>query len=94
MARGTVRIESERCKGCALCVEACPQQVLRLTSSFNARGYHPVALVENGQHCTGCGLCAIVCPDVAFTVYRAPAPATAARARSLPARTHAGEATS
>jgi 2-oxoglutarate ferredoxin oxidoreductase subunit delta len=70
MARGTVLIDRDRCKGCELCVHACPQQVLHLSSSLNARSYHPVELSENGHHCTGCAICAVVCPDVVFTVYR------------------------
>ena len=70
MARGTVLIDRDRCKGCELCVHACPQQVLLLSPSLNARSYHPVELRENGQHCTGCAICAVVCPDVVFTVYR------------------------
>jgi 2-oxoglutarate ferredoxin oxidoreductase subunit delta len=75
MARGTVLIDRNRCKGCELCVNACPQQVLHLSSSRNARGYHPVELSENGHHCTGCAICAVVCPDVVFTVYREAKPA-------------------
>lgn len=72
MATGTVVIQQERCKGCALCVQACPQQVLHLASIFNTRGYHFVELDETSGHCTGCGVCALVCPDVVFTVFRCP----------------------
>jgi 2-oxoglutarate ferredoxin oxidoreductase subunit delta len=36
---------------------------------FNAKGYHPVRLM-NPDDCTGCTICAIICPDVVFTVYR------------------------
>jgi 2-oxoglutarate ferredoxin oxidoreductase subunit delta len=51
-------------------VDACPQQVLALsTDHFNAKGYRPVQLV-NDNDCTGCTICAIICPDVVFTVYR------------------------
>ncbi len=78
MARGTVLIREDRCKGCALCVHACPQGVLRLSDRINVRGYHPVELVEEESHCTGCAVCAVVCPDVVFTVYREPVKARAA----------------
>lgn len=71
MAKGWVYVDEDRCKGCALCVTACPQSVLALsTDRFNAKGYRPVELVDP-DNCTGCTICAIVCPDVIFTVYRA-----------------------
>lgn len=72
MVRGTVVIQSERCKGCQLCIHVCPQDVLRLSDSYNSRGYHPVFLDETQQHCTGCAVCALICPDNVFTVYREP----------------------
>ena len=65
-------VASERCKGCELCVTACPQHVLELDSSIvNALGYHPVRLTDAGA-CTSCAFCARVCPDTVFTVYAPP----------------------
>ena len=72
MTRGTVTIQTDRCKGCGLCIQACPQHVLAFAEEFNARGYRPVQLDEREHSCTGCGVCALVCPDVVFTVYRQP----------------------
>lgn len=71
MSQGTVLIQTDRCKGCALCVGVCPQHVLRLGEGYNARGYHPVQLDESAGSCTGCAICAVMCPDVVFTVLRA-----------------------
>jgi 2-oxoglutarate ferredoxin oxidoreductase subunit delta len=70
MSQGTVLIQTDRCKGCALCVGVCPQHVLRLGEGYNARGYHPVELDESAGSCTGCAICALMCPDVVFTVLR------------------------
>lgn len=71
MVKGTVAIETDRCKGCELCTRACPQDILHMSrSSFNARGYRPVVLVDPEGKCTGCALCALMCPDVVLTVYR------------------------
>jgi 2-oxoglutarate ferredoxin oxidoreductase subunit delta len=78
MAKGWVYIDVDRCKGCNLCVDACPQHVLTLSRSrFNAKGYRPVELV-NADGCTGCAVCAIICPDVVFAVYREARKKTAA----------------
>ncbi len=71
MARGHVVVDAERCKGCELCVSACPQDVLAMSAERpNSRGYHPVQLLDPQGRCTGCGLCAVICPDVCLTVYR------------------------
>ena len=72
MTRGAVLIDRDRCKACELCVNACPQHLLHLSTRLNMRGYHPVELDETAALCTGCALCALVCPDVVFTVYREP----------------------
>jgi 2-oxoglutarate ferredoxin oxidoreductase subunit delta len=70
MTQGRIVIDSERCKGCELCADVCPQRVICMSESFNARGYHPAQLIDPTSACTGCGVCAIICPDVAITVYR------------------------
>ena len=81
-------IATDRCKGCELCVHACPEHVLALDRSHvNALGYNSVRAVAPEQ-CTSCALCARVCPDVVFTV-RAPRPARAAALPDDPARTAA-----
>jgi 2-oxoglutarate ferredoxin oxidoreductase subunit delta len=65
-------IASDRCKGCELCVAACPRDCLALdTATVNRLGYHPIELVSPGT-CTSCAFCARVCPDTVFTVLAAP----------------------
>ncbi len=72
--KGRIVVNELICKGCELCVDACPQQVIALAvERINAKGYHPAELVKEG--CTGCAICATVCPEAAITVYRQPAPA-------------------
>ena len=68
MARGSVTLSIETCKGCSLCVEACPQEILALSPEINTQGYHYAVLVKD--NCTGCINCALVCPDAVITVYR------------------------
>ncbi|UCD38862.1 MAG: ferredoxin family protein [Fidelibacterota bacterium] len=65
---GTVEFSSEECKGCELCVEACPQDCLAMSPDLNHKGYHYAMLVADT--CTGCINCALVCPDAVITVYR------------------------
>ncbi|MGH0033610.1 MAG: 4Fe-4S dicluster domain-containing protein [Myxococcota bacterium] len=67
VSRGTVTIARERCKGCELCVPACPPGVLRMSSARNAMGAHYPELLPG---CTGCGACLLVCPDFCFEVFR------------------------
>jgi 2-oxoglutarate ferredoxin oxidoreductase subunit delta len=77
-SRGTVRIAVERCKGCELCIPACPPRVLAMSSARNALG---VPYPELLPGCTGCGACLLVCPDFCFEVFRFDAfPAREARA--------------
>jgi len=66
--RGTVVIDVEICKGCELCIEACPQESLALSPKINGLGYRYAVLVQD--NCTGCINCALVCPDTVITVYR------------------------
>ena len=68
MAQGTIRVATELCKGCELCVAACPVGCVGLSTSFNTRGYRFAALLA--ETCTGCSACAVVCPDGAITVLR------------------------
>jgi 2-oxoglutarate ferredoxin oxidoreductase subunit delta len=70
--RGLVELNSEECKGCGLCVAACPPKVLALAGHLNREGYHPAAYA--GAGCTGCGICFFVCPEPgAIVVLRAAA---------------------
>jgi 2-oxoglutarate ferredoxin oxidoreductase subunit delta len=65
-------IARDRCKGCELCITACPQHVLALDQTVvNVLGYHPVELTD-AAGCTSCAFCARVCPDVVFTVFAPP----------------------
>ncbi|HOL66618.1 MAG TPA: ferredoxin family protein, partial [bacterium] len=59
----------ERCKGCQLCLENCPNQVFQLSSAFNLSGYHYVEVVAE-ERCSGCRRCVIICPDVAIELYQ------------------------
>jgi len=63
-------IDEGVCKGCELCVFACPRHIIALNKEkLNSKGYHPAAMTEQ-EKCTGCAACATMCPDCAITVER------------------------
>ena len=63
-----VTFRDDRCKGCGLCVEACPKKIVVLSKDkLNAKGFHP-AQVTDMEQCIGCAFCATMCPDLVITV--------------------------
>jgi len=67
--KGTIVVDTERCKGCEICVISCPTHVIAMTREVNGKGYH-FAYLADEDGCTGCTNCGIVCPDGVITVYR------------------------
>ena len=40
-------IDENRCKGCGLCVRACPKKLLELAKQkLNEKGYHPAMMTD------------------------------------------------
>lgn len=68
--KGYVVVDTEKCKGCELCNEACPFDVLSMSDNVNGKGYR-VSYMKEPDKCTGCASCAMVCPDAVLTIYRA-----------------------
>ena len=66
-SRGTIVVAQDRCKGCELCIAACPVDVLEMATSTNVLGY-AYPLLKPG--CTGCTACQAVCPDFAIEVFK------------------------
>ena len=81
---GKIVIDTERCKGCGLCVAVCAKAGIVISKKPNKSGYFPAepvpSAVEGAANsdsfdklttsCTGCAVCAIVCPDAAIEVFR------------------------
>ena len=72
-----VTVDNNICKGCEMCVIACPKHIISLDKTItNNKGYHPItnnkgyhpAHVTDQDACTGCGSCATMCPDVAILI--------------------------
>jgi 2-oxoglutarate ferredoxin oxidoreductase subunit delta len=71
LTRGRLVIDVEACKGCELCIDACPPRVLQMANDVNTRGYRYPLLFPG---CTGCKACSQICPDFVFQVYKYDAP--------------------
>ena len=68
MKKWNLVIDVERCKGCELCIDACPPHVLVMTDQVvNSRGYRFPELIAG---CIACQACTAICPDFVFAVYR------------------------
>ena len=67
---GKITVNEDLCKGCDMCIIACPTNLIELSKEkMNSKGYHPATLVD-AEKCTGCAACAMMCPDIAITVER------------------------
>ena len=64
----TVTFQEDLCKGCGLCVDACPKKILRLSADrIIAKGHHPAEMTD-APACAACAFCATMCPDCVITV--------------------------
>ena len=62
--------QTDRCKGCGLCVSACPKGIIAIAKDkINQKGHHPAELTDP-EKCVGCASCAIMCPDCIIEVER------------------------
>ena len=63
-----VTFNTDACKGCGLCVSACPKKLLIIAEDqINSKGYSP-AVMTDMEKCIGCAFCATMCPDCIITV--------------------------
>jgi 2-oxoglutarate ferredoxin oxidoreductase subunit delta len=66
--KGKIVVDTEKCKGCQVCIPVCPTDVIEMATLVNSKGYHFMEQVR--EECIGCTNCATVCPDSVITVYR------------------------
>lgn len=73
-----VTVSLKHCKGCKLCLAACPKKSLKLTGKHTASGIEIIAW-DPSSGCTACLLCASMCPDAAITIEDSPEPKPVAK---------------
>jgi 2-oxoglutarate ferredoxin oxidoreductase subunit delta len=61
----TIQINDAWCKGCTICVEFCPKDVLRMNRLDKVE-------VQALEACTKCLRCEQLCPDFAIVVFGEP----------------------
>ena len=77
--RGYLEVDTNECKGCGLCIEACPLHLISMSEGLNHYGYRTAGYV--GKGCTACGICSMCCPEPgAITVFKLASVSGAARA--------------
>ena len=67
--KNLVKINSERCKSCGLCIHICPKNILRFGEVANSKGFYTIEMTDQTQ-CIACAFCALICPDLVLEVYR------------------------
>jgi len=61
---------TDYCKGCGLCVAACPKKLLKISNEIINKKGHYIAVLTDEKECIGCASCAIMCPDCVIKVER------------------------
>ena len=70
MAKFTITINEDRCKGCGLCARECPKKIVALSKTkINSKGYRPAEITDI-EECIGCASCARPCPDAVIEIVK------------------------
>jgi len=63
----TITVDKKFCKGCNLCIENCPKDVLAVSKERGSAGFL-VPFAAKPEECTSCKMCELICPDFAIVV--------------------------
>ncbi len=67
--KATFHIFPEYCKGCGLCKEKCPNQVIIWSDKLGVYGT-PTVKPKDEDSCIACSICEMVCPDCAISIIK------------------------
>lgn len=65
--KGWFHVSPDLCKGCGLCKEKCPADVLDWAKELGVYGT-PIMGPVRIERCIACGICETVCPDAAILI--------------------------
>lgn len=65
--QGIFSVSPDLCKGCGLCIEKCPSQVIDWAMKTGVYGTF-IVKAKRIERCTACRICALVCPDAAIDI--------------------------
>lgn len=63
-----VNIDSQKCKGCKLCIYCCPKNLIKESKTLNKKGIYIVKFDDPKGECLRCKQCAIMCPEQAIEI--------------------------
>ena len=63
-----LEIDKHKCKGCKLCIEFCPKNVLELSKNLNSMGSN-YSVMARPDDCIGCRACVLMCPDICIELF-------------------------
>lgn len=67
--KATFHIFPAYCKGCGLCKEKCPNQVIVWSDKLGVYGT-PTVKPKDEDSCIACNICEMVCPDCAISIIK------------------------
>lgn len=60
-----IELDTDKCSGCFLCLDLCPNKLLKPSEIINTRGLQPAVLIDS-PYCLGCSACYLICPHNAI----------------------------
>jgi len=63
----SILIDENQCKGCQICIEKCPKNILVISNKRNKKGFL-IPEIKEEELCNQCLICEYICPDMAITV--------------------------
>ena len=63
-------IDLDKCTGCMLCVEVCPEYALAVSKPRTPGDLYSIAFLAEEEKCMGCGMCAGRCPVSAIEMVK------------------------